>query len=674
MCVTCILLFTFSLAHIESPYYTENNNPSFSPASNPFCVNLLTDPDFSNTPNIELLGLSEEFSWNHDADFEDDDFYVELTWSHVPGTELSIAGERELIHEQNDLILFSQSFEWTYDFHPNAAKGFMEYSITTSGNFSINEEAEEMFEVYWWLIDSSGNWELIYYSPPPYHADATSIDVDLDYFDLEAGWFGMIEDENGEQEDPTDILKIAFGLAPTDSFRLYNTSEPWREYSGVVSVRFYSAYLVAFADTQSDPSEFIQPTFNNSYNTPASEILPDYPEVEDHSLDDVLETAEIGSDNTVYTIGTTYYGSTSPIYASQVLIKWNPETGIEWVRRYGNRTWGDDVSVDGYSIYTTGAQYREGVNSLLVIKYDSFGSIIWEKTYYSESFISFSKIRASPEGSIFVAYVFYNHSASNYFLNLMRLDGSGEFVAQNQIPEVRIRDMKVDSGGNVFVLTYDALYKFDVNCSLLWNNSAWNLDDFVTAIDLSANDDLYTASQTIVPETGGHFTTFRKWESVDTLSWETVYNLDYGYGYQDWAECYYFDVAPDSSLFALLEELRYSSQFELIKLGSNGTKEWNHTIGDHTWPLPNYGDTIPIKAGTNGLLYIAYSKYNTGEGMSSGLDAYDCVTAYPFDPVISQQVFTFISQTITVGSISVILIVILLFIQERRRPSHLAVG
>ncbi|MFW9920497.1 MAG: hypothetical protein ACFFED_12915 [Candidatus Thorarchaeota archaeon] len=671
MSLTCILLFALPAIFTISPNPINDCIKSYSPGGGLFWIDLLPDPDFESTPEIEIHGLSGEFSWTHDTDLEEDDYYIDLTWSHIPETELSIASGREYINDHTDFISFSQSFEWIYEFIPVDVIGSMEYSITTSGDFSENEEADEMFEVYWWIIDSSGNWDLIHYSYPPYSVGTKSDDVDLNYFSLSAGWHGMIENDEGEQEDPTDILTVAFGLAPTDSFRLYGTSEPWRTYSGNVSVRFYSASLSALVTTPSDPSETIQPDYNNSYNTPASEIFPFDAQVDDFSILDDIESMHLGSDNCVYTIGASMHTHSSPIYLSQVLVKWTPQTGVDWIQRYGNMTRGFSVAIDGDSIYTAGVIYQEDANSiLLVVKYNSDGNIIWERRYHSEFNVLDPQIGVSFDGSIFVGFLSYDISIPVSFLELLKLNNEGEVLTNNLLPESRIHDLEVDLEGNVYVQSYGTLYKFDNNCSMLWDSSAWDLEDAVTAIDISTNGDLYTASITSVEETGGRFTTFRKWESLDSPSWSTIFNLDYGHGYQDWAECYNFAIAPDLSLFAIIEEPKFSDRFELIKLDSNGSLEWNRTIGDHTWSYPSHSYTYPIEIGSNGLLYISYTKYNDGMGSSFGLDAYR-YTAFPFNFDNPQYILTLISQAITIGSFSVILIVLFLFGQDRRRNSHL---
>jgi ABC-type dipeptide/oligopeptide/nickel transport system permease subunit len=104
-----------------------------------------------------------------------------------------------------------------------------------------------MFKVYVWLIDSSDNWRMIYKSYPPYTTVTQERRIDLNWYDVLAGWQGMVpESGETEQEDPTDNLTVAFGLAPTFQFSSYGGIEPWRIYSGSVTVDFSYVSLFAY--------------------------------------------------------------------------------------------------------------------------------------------------------------------------------------------------------------------------------------------------------------------------------------------------------------------------------------------------------------------------------------------------------------------------------------------
>jgi hypothetical protein len=629
---------------------------------------MVPDPDFVESPDVYIGGTSNEFSWSQEIDLEEEDSYIALTWSHVPETELSIASEREFINSNKDLIMFTQSFEWPYERIPYDVNGFLEYSILTTGNFSNNEDADEMFEVYWWLIDSSDNRALIYYSEPPHSEIASNFSINLNYFDIAEGWRGMVEDDNGLQEDPTDILTIAFGLAPTDSFRSNNLTQPWMTYSGNVTARFYSAYLATIITTESDLSELLQPTYNNSYGPPASEIFSQYDQIEAYGIQNHLESMDIGPDNSVYTIGRTVYYEPPQSYGSQVLVKWNSDTSVNWVRRYGNKTNGRSVCVDGSTIYTGGVIYQENTGpDLLLAKYDTWGNILWDTTYDSGREDYNPQIVVTPTGSIVVCFNSYEYESRTAYSGIIEFGSNGSLLREDLISEPVLLDVKVDSDGNIYVLSRTNLLKFDSNLVLQWDSSSWNLDETITAIDLDSNGSLYTSSFSIINETRDFLATIRKWDSSGTSSWNTTITTDYGFGFRNRVECHSLAVAPDFSLFATIEQIRFGERLALIKLDSNGRMEWNHSILSDSFPCACCIPRTWIDVGLNGMIYISYSDFITNQGLKYALGAYQYTTIFPNQSAYQMHVFTMISLAITIGSIGVILFVVVLTIHHKKR-------
>jgi ABC-type dipeptide/oligopeptide/nickel transport system permease subunit len=129
---------------------------------------------------------------------------------------------------------------------PSDVNASMEFATTLTGDF-LNEEATLMFKVYIWLIDSSGNWRQIYSSYPPYLPVYQTRAVDLNWYDIIEGFRGMVE-EDGEQDDPTDELTLAIGLAPTFAFRDFGGATPQLNYTGSVTVSVKSSTLFVYGN------------------------------------------------------------------------------------------------------------------------------------------------------------------------------------------------------------------------------------------------------------------------------------------------------------------------------------------------------------------------------------------------------------------------------------------
>jgi hypothetical protein len=192
-----------------------------------------------------IHGECEEFEATHII--TDQSSIVNLTWVHEPGTELNRTAS--IFHENDELpyfwefCYFTIAFEWIYDEIPNDALLTTTFQTDTTGDF-LTVNGTRMFQIHSWLIDSSGEWTNIFSSEPPYSSVGLRYTSDLNFFDLHGGWEGMVTDENGAQEDPTDILRVGIGLAPTEYFDSFMGTHPWQEYDGSVTIIVSSVSLV----------------------------------------------------------------------------------------------------------------------------------------------------------------------------------------------------------------------------------------------------------------------------------------------------------------------------------------------------------------------------------------------------------------------------------------------
>ncbi len=207
----------------------------------------------SELTNFEERGLRQsEFSGQQYAG-SDSAGYADLIWEHSPESldmDWRLLDPSGQMPDSNSFIFFTQEFEWEYNTLPSDVNITLELAVTNTGSFATEENSGLMFKVYMWLIDPSGNWRQIYKSYPPYAEIFQSRRIDLNYFDLDAAWSGMIEDENGDQEDPNDFLKVAVGLAPTTNFRgAYNSTHSNEEvYDGSVSVTIKSVSMLVYGN------------------------------------------------------------------------------------------------------------------------------------------------------------------------------------------------------------------------------------------------------------------------------------------------------------------------------------------------------------------------------------------------------------------------------------------
>jgi ABC-type dipeptide/oligopeptide/nickel transport system permease subunit len=187
---------------------------------------------------------TDQFSSNYYQGSGGDDYsHMSLSWNHEANGSLDFVLPRDPQSDTpsvEDYIYFYEVIEWEKERLPSDVNMSLEYNIVRTGDFLSRSDGGLMFKVYMWLIDSSDNWRKVYESYPPYTETFQERRVDLSYFDVAAGWGGMVANETDYQEDPYDTLKIAIGLAPTFMMRTH------LEYEGSVTVNVKKLSAVAY--------------------------------------------------------------------------------------------------------------------------------------------------------------------------------------------------------------------------------------------------------------------------------------------------------------------------------------------------------------------------------------------------------------------------------------------
>jgi peptide/nickel transport system permease protein len=216
--------------------------------------NYLPDPNLDSPTIGEVIveGSSGEFTGTRNfAASPDEKSNVTFEWTHVANTTIEFRlppDPDENLPDTLDFVYFAQTFEWGYERLPKDVNVTVSFSIETTGDFLTNVYGGKMFELMFWLIDSSGNWTRIYQSVPPYTGALINRPIDLGFTEIVAAWKGMIDEGEGQQ-DPTDMLTVAVGLAPTYSFASTVTGPaPWTYYNGSVKATITHMECVAFGD------------------------------------------------------------------------------------------------------------------------------------------------------------------------------------------------------------------------------------------------------------------------------------------------------------------------------------------------------------------------------------------------------------------------------------------
>jgi ABC-type dipeptide/oligopeptide/nickel transport system permease subunit len=206
----------------------------------------LSDPFLHDAPTMAANGTSTEFSYLHEV-VDDTSGYVNLTWTHTAGTDLSYKGvdPDHIYPDYNDFVYFDQVVDWPWNNRPSDVNMSVSYATELTGDFA-NEalSGNLMFRVYVWIIDSSGHWTRLYESrEATYTSLVQEKRVSLNYFSIEEIFGGMISVNGSQQEDPSDQITVRVGLAPRFTFQSVSDT-----FNGSVTFKFTQLKMVAYGE------------------------------------------------------------------------------------------------------------------------------------------------------------------------------------------------------------------------------------------------------------------------------------------------------------------------------------------------------------------------------------------------------------------------------------------
>ncbi|MFX1254289.1 MAG: SBBP repeat-containing protein [Promethearchaeota archaeon] len=286
------------------------------------------------------------------------------------------------------------------------------------------------------------------------------------------------------------------------------------------------------------------------------------------SGDDYGRGIAIDSQDHVYTIGFTAE-SESMGEAEFILVAWDA-TGIQlWNRTYSgsdeDRGFGVAVDASG-NIYTVGSTglYSFYQSDLLLVKWDSEGNQIWNRTWGGFNNDQGYGIITDDKGNIYTVGQTYSFGAGGRDLLLLKWDAEGNVVWNRTWGGVsydEARGITLGSDGSLYTAgrtdsfsnSYDlVLIKWNTNGTKLWRRTWGGSErDYGMGVAIDENGDIYTAGHTESFGEGGWDAAVVKWNSTGDLlgyitwggsEWDkvwgivvtnsgTVYTTGYTYSY-----------------------------------------------------------------------------------------------------------------------------------------------
>ena len=437
-------------------------------------IELLEDPNLSLEPQVIINeGPISEFSSIYDAPSPGaNDSLLHLIWSHNLGTPLDFQSQSDADYDLpdcNNFIFFEQSFSWNLNRIPRTVDFAVTSSMTTTGDFTLSSN---YFEWYVWLIDSSDNFVEIYESHPSYHSYLLRQSGRINYNNLRYAWGGMVEDDEGHQEDPTDILRFAVGLAPTFSFMNYTDT-----IQGTVEFTISDISLTWYSDSIYEYTE--EPTYS-FYDVPI-----------DYGYN-LITDIEVDASGFIYAIASpSYY----PYYYgfSSVLLKLDSKLNLIWRREisnaYSSYATALETSPDG-TIYVVDRIVNPSRPSLMrLTAWNSRGSLLLNKTYSFGGEFSPTDIVYSPDRALCITGQYRNLTAGYYQGFILKCDLKGRPLWY-QIGDYNARGTEIatTSNGTIYVRSYYSLISaWTSDGYSLWNGT-YLLGD---ALAVDSDDNLY---------------------------------------------------------------------------------------------------------------------------------------------------------------------------------------
>jgi len=565
----------------------------------------LPDPDMDETPNVIISGSSNEFSGSH-LQSVDADGYVSLQWFHSPRTALGWVdgwSNSSDLPASRDFIYFTQEFDWDLETMPSDVFMNMSFSIESTGDFNT-VEGELMFSIQTWLIDSSGNWGKIYHSQSPNNETISVIGCDLNYNDIRDGWRGMIEDSSGIQDDPSDTLTFAVGLAPNIEFQSYMGSNPWTEYDGIVTVKIFYADLYTLMNLEPEPDEVLVPLANNTWGSKVKDVFPDFIG-ENYDVDEWCKTIATDTDSSVYVLANSIIYSekneeTGDYFRYPTILKYDSEMNLVWFRKYHDWTFGFDICVKNGFIYLVGAVMSGETVDLFLTKWDAFGNIIWDVRWDTGVDERGCAVGVTDDGAVYVL------SEIDPMLRvwleidgaLLKFDANGvlewNVTVDHPVSTYYYSDLEIVDDG---IVTSDGLY-----CTF-WNFlgvQQWST--FYRSITADSDGNLFTSE--VYRTERGEGLQFKKMFSNGTIQWSTNFTMSYAGIWESMLRWPSMSIAPDGSLLAYtVEEIGWMQNHILVKFNAEGEYQWHKEI-KHDVSLPFGGSVAYMSVAPNGIAYF----------------------------------------------------------------------
>jgi hypothetical protein len=544
---------------------------------------LVSDPDLASPPEVFVVGESGEFS--HDYDTDGEDGRALLVWNHTAGTPLDFPAfpEHQLI-DCDDFIYLFQPLVWESETTPYRVRVIMEYGFDVTGTFKTNESGWIMFRAFAYLI-TPHYWTALDWWIPPINGTPQSFLINLGEHTIDSAWSDL--------EYPLSDIRLAIGFAPSYQFnRFWDGSEPWRNYTGVVTMTVEGIDVKALR------------------GRPASveEIEPVHVGYKSQSSDEYIVDVEHAGDGSVYSLSVNY----DPEACRTTLVRWSENADVLWSSKTNSSCSirGDAIDVYNGNVYAIGMHTPStGNRNPILLRWNSDGALTLAKDLSLELDGVFD-LKIANDDSIYLTGYRHLWEISHWTSeHLIKIDCVGTEIWEVTLGTDSLSPalLELSEEGDVYVSSGHSFTKWNRDANLLWNKTGLFFD-----LGLSPSGSVYTIE-----------VTFSEWsyyywvphiylverDSDGAVLWNHSIDIHFT---ETWSEHIWpnsMEVAIDGSLYIFFGIVEDEQKFRLAKYNSSGIQLWNKSLA----ALNNessYWFNGKMVLGRNGLVHIVGMHHN----------------------------------------------------------------
>ena len=321
--------------------------------------------------------------------------------------------------------------------------------------------------------------------------------------------------------------------------------------------------------------------------------------------------------------------------------------GGSWVATLGGSDYESGTSVaigpDG-SVYVCGYTSSANTSSApdgFIAKFDSSGTLQWQKTLVGEYQEKSNSVAVGPDGSVYVCVYQYDPYGNITACQVVKFDSSGKLQFQKSLgfsKQTYGQSVAIGLDGSVYVCgyMYSADYpsrydcfiaKLDSSGALQWQKKLHDPSEFsksssnqAISVAIGPDGSVYVCGSTLVPIPGDTYNDrnvlIAKFDSSGVLQWQKTLGAS-KLDLMNYEEGTSVAVGPDGSVYvcgSTQSDGAGGADILIAKFNSSGSVQWQKTIGER------YADQcFSVAVGPDGSVYVC------GEIGDKNIPKYDCL-------------------------------------------------